>query len=88
MADDESPEQTRHSRRWAIAVVAPVLYVLSVGPTVWAISISQDLLSPVAAERIEATVQFVNPIMYAPLMWASERMPWFDQLLEWYVNLI
>ncbi len=81
MSDKEKSDEGRTPRRkrWIIAIALPAVYVLSFGPVVriagW--------LNP--STELMAILQLV---VYGPLIWVAERLPWFGAFLDWYVNLI
>jgi hypothetical protein len=66
---------------WVIAALvvlavclAPVLYLLSIGPAV--MLSDRGYLSDRTGE-----------IVYGPVVWGAERFPWFAAGLEWYVGV-
>ena len=82
MADDE-PNQLR-SKCWLALVFVPVFYVLSIGPVAWTVHTLENHLSAPANARIREAVE----VIYAPLLWSSEQMPWLYDVLYWYAHLI
>ncbi|MBC7815858.1 MAG: hypothetical protein IAG10_03045 [Planctomycetaceae bacterium] len=81
MVDDES--KSPHRKRWIIGVVLSVLYVLSVGPARFALD---WLMNHSSSGRSQFMLNFCS-IVYAPLIWTAEGMPWVYEWLEWYVEL-
>ena len=74
-ASHSAGEETRHGGgvlRWVwIAGLALVLYALSIGP---AYKFATGLIS----SGVIVTV-------YSPILWTAGRVPWVNDLLEWYV---
>jgi hypothetical protein len=73
-----------HSARWtmllvlAVLLLAPVLYVLSVGPASWLCH--KGVISQEAAATLDATI-------YAPIDWACHQSPAVDRAVSKYLML-
>lgn len=85
MSNDNHEEPAKKSKRWMIAVVAPVLYVLSVAPVTSALDFldKRDVLS----YESETKLWDAWRLFYAPMDWASDRSECFSQFLQWYMGL-
>jgi hypothetical protein len=58
----------------AVALVLPILYVLSIGPAVW------------LSDQGYTGDPESNPI-YRPLVWLVDTFPTFEEFIDWYVDL-
>jgi hypothetical protein len=83
MSDDEPKRGKQRFKRWVIAVLAPILYVLSFGPTTCiTFTLFCDGKLP-----LDSWPLTVYRVLYSPLLWLAERVSWFDRLLTWYMDL-
>ena len=84
MADDEYEE--KRSKRWVIALVVPILYVLSIGPAnglLFRLIYHPDLLG----ETLGTCAVNLYNVVYTPLVWLCNVAPSLRPGLEWYVGL-
>jgi hypothetical protein len=81
---DNEPNRPR-SKRWGVIAALPVLYVLSVGP----VSLAFEFAFRHFPDREDSLVASADAIgvLYAPLDWAAERAKWFEDVLEWWMEL-
>lgn len=76
--EDDEPKNRRHTTVWiAFVLMAPMFYVLSIGPVVRMLTRGGGVLS------------FRGPfgVIYGPLLWAANESTWVGVLLDWYVRL-
>lgn len=76
---DENEEPAKRSKRWVIAVVVLILYVLSTGLVDWIAKRHSDHLSDWMVTALR--------VIYAPVIWLAEVSPGFHETLNWYLGL-
>lgn len=84
MTDDESDRP--RSRRWIVVIALPVSYVMSIGP---ANGMLFFLANQLPSAALEAPVEFMvcfYTVAFAPLICATDYMPWLAKMLEWYIE--
>ena len=80
MSENDERKSRRRATVWiALGVLAPVLYVLSIGPVCWLfIRFGRRLSSPAVSAL---------SCVYWPVEWAGDNWSWLGFFLKWYINL-
>jgi hypothetical protein len=81
MSDDqEPPVKSRVPLRLGLLLGGLLLYVLSVGPVSWAFNRTNWIPPEWLGNALGA--------FYFPLAWSAEQLPWFEALLQWYMEIV
>ena len=80
MSDEEKPVERKARRRWKLAVVPLMLYVLSTGPISW--------IAGRYYNSVPEGIFIALRIVYAPLYWLADVAPWFKDAWKWYLRLL
>ena len=76
MTDDHELERKPGGPIWPVAVILAVLYVISIGPVAWVCWQFGD---------VDFSYGSTFGMVYWPLIWLAEEVPWFGVCLDTYV---